>query len=159
MDASFWVAAAFVVFMGVLAYFGAFKSMIGGIDARSEKIRKDLAEAEALRDEARRVLSETQAKVKAAETDARAIVDQARKDAETLAAAARKDLQDFMARRRAMAEDRIAQAEAQAIADVKSAAADAAVKASEIVLSKELRGSKGEALISERLQSVKANLN
>jgi len=159
MDASFWVAAAFVVFMGVLAYFGAFKQMIGGIDARSDKIRKDLAEAEALRDEARRVLSETQAKVKAAESDARAIVDQARKDAEAFAASARKDLQDFMARRRAMAEDRIAQAEAQAIADVKSAAADAAVKASEIVLSKELRGAKGEALISQRLQSVKANLN
>jgi F-type H+-transporting ATPase subunit b len=159
MDASFWVAAAFVCFIALLAYLGVFKSAIAGIDARSDKIRKDLAEAESLRDEARRILSETQAKVKAAESDARAIVDQARKEAEAFAASARKDLQEFMARRRAMAEDRIAQAEAQAIADVKSAAADAAVKASEIVLAKELRGAKGEALISERLQSVKANLN
>ena len=159
MNAEFWVALAFVVFVGVLAYLGAFKKLIGGIDARSDKIRKDLAEAESLRDEARRVLSESQAKVKAAESDARAIVDQARKDAETFAAAARKDLQDFMSRRRAMAEDRIAQAEAQAIADVKAAAADAAIKASEIVLAKELRGAKGDALISDRLASVKANLN
>ena len=159
MDASFWVAAAFVVFIGVLAYLGTFKSMISGIDARAEKIRKDLAEAEALRDEARRVLSESQAKVKAAETDARAIVEQARKEAEAFAATARKDLQDFMARRRAMAEDRIAQAEAQAIADVKSAAADAAVKASEIILAKELRGAKGDSLIQSRLQSLKTNLN
>lgn len=159
MDAEFWVASAFVVFVGVLAYLGAFKQLIGGIDARSDKIRKDLAEAEALRDEARRVLTETQAKVKAAESDARAIVDQARKDAETFAATARQDLQDFMARRRAMAEDRIAQAEAQAIADVKSAAADAAIKASEIVLAKELRGAKGDALVTARLQAVKSSLN
>lgn len=159
MNAEFWVASAFVVFMGVLAYLGAFKQLIGGIDARSDKIRKDLAEAESLRDEARRVLSETQAKVKAAETEARSIVDQARKDAEAYAASSRKDLQDFMARRRAMAEDRIAQAEAQAIADVKAAAADAAVKASGIVLANELRGAKGEALIAQRLQSVKSSLN
>lgn len=159
MNAEFWVASAFVVFMGVLAYLGAFKTMIGGIDARSDKIRKDLAEAESLRDQARRVLTETQSKVKAAEVEARAIVDQARKDSEVFAAAARKDLQDFMARRRAMAEDRIAQAEAQAIADVKAAAADAAVKASEIVLANELRGEKGDSLIAQRLQSVKASLN
>ena len=159
MDASFWTATAFVSFLALLAYLGVFKSVIAGIDARSEKIRSDLAEAEALRDEARRVLAETQAKVKAAETDARAIVDQARKEAESFAATSRKDFQEFMARRRAMAEDRIAQAEAQAIADVKAAAADVAIKASEIVLSRELRGAKGEALISQRLQSVKSNLN
>lgn len=159
MDASFWTATAFVSFLALLAYLGVFKSLIAGIDARSEKIRSDLADAEALRDEARRVLSETQAKVKAAEADARAIVDQARKEAEAYAATSRKDFQEFMTRRRAMAEDRIAQAEAQAIADVKAAAADIAIKASEIVLSKELRGAKGEALIAQRLHSVKSNLN
>ena len=65
----------------------------------------------------------------------------------------------FMVRRRAMAEQRIAQAEATALAEVRGAAVDAAVKAAEIVLQSELKGSKGDAIISSGLKDVSAHLS
>jgi len=58
MDAAFWVAAAFVVFIGVLWYLGAFKTLIASLDNRAEDIRKELEEAKALREEAQRVFQE-----------------------------------------------------------------------------------------------------
>ena len=133
-DASFWVAVAFVVFIGILYRAGAFGTLIRSLDDRSEQIRKELEEAKALRVEAQRVLSDYQNKFKAAEFDA------------------------FMVRRRAMAEQRIAQAEATALAEVRGAAVDAAVKAAEIVLQSELKGSKGDAIVTSGLKDVAANL-
>jgi len=62
MDAAFWVAVAFVVFVGVLWYLGAFKTLIAGLDNRAEAIRKELEEAKALREEAQRVFLEYQKK-------------------------------------------------------------------------------------------------
>jgi F-type H+-transporting ATPase subunit b len=57
-----------------------------------------------------------------------------------------------------MAEQRIAQAEATALAEVRGAAVDAAVKAAEIVLQSELKGSKGVAIVTSGLKDVAANL-
>lgn len=41
----FWVAVAFVIFMGVVWYAGAFKALASGIDGRSARIRTELEEA------------------------------------------------------------------------------------------------------------------
>ena len=81
-DASFWVAVAFVVFIGILYRAGAFGTLIRSLDDRSEQIRKELEEAKALRVEAQRVLSDYQNKFKAAESEADSIVAMARTEAE-----------------------------------------------------------------------------
>jgi len=77
MDAAFWVAAAFVVFVGVLWYLGAFKTLIASLDNRAEAIRKELEEAKALREEAQRVFQEYKKKFAAAEHEADEIIARA----------------------------------------------------------------------------------
>lgn len=157
-DASFWVAVAFVVFIGILYRAGAFRALIRSLDDRSEQIRKELEEAKALRVEAQRVLLDYQSKFKAAEAEADTIVALARTEAEHYTQSVQAEFDAFMVRRRAMAEQRIAQAEATALAEVRGAAVDAAVKAAEIVLQSELKGSKGDGIISSGLKDVAANL-
>ena len=157
-DASFWVAVAFVVFIGTLYRAGAFGTLIRSLDDRSEQIRKELEEAKALRVEAQRVLSDYQNKFKAAESEADSIVAMARTEAEHYTQSVQAEFDAFMVRRRAMAEQRIAQAEATALAEVRGAAVDAAVKAAEIVLQSELKGSKGDAIVTSGLKDVAANL-
>jgi F-type H+-transporting ATPase subunit b len=58
-----------------------------------------------------------------------------------------------------MAEKRIAQAEASAMAEVRAAAADAAVKASEVILRTTLKGEAGEALVTKSVANLRSELN
>jgi F-type H+-transporting ATPase subunit b len=158
-EAEFWVAAAFVVFVGILWYLGAFRTILGSLDKRTERIRAELEDARILREEAQRVLADYQRRRQEAEKEAEEIVRNARAEAERLAADAQQKLADFVASRQRMAEQKIAQAEAQATAEVRAAAAEAAVRASETILRRETAGATAESLITQGLKDVRAKLN
>jgi F-type H+-transporting ATPase subunit b len=126
-EPEFWVAVAFVLFVGVLIYVGVHKKLIEALDHRSSRIQAELDEARRLRDEAGKLLAEYQRKQREAEREAEAIIADARAEAGRVAAEARVKMEEFVARRTKLAETKITQAEAQALADVRAAAADAAV--------------------------------
>lgn len=157
--AEFWVGVAFVVFFGILAYYGVPKMILAALDKRGARIAEELNEARRLREDAEALVKEFEAKRIAAEADAAAIVENARLEAERLAAEAEAKLTDFVQRRTAAAEARIAQAENQAFVEVRQAAADAALKASETVLKDTLRGQAADAYLQRSLGDVKAHLN
>jgi F-type H+-transporting ATPase subunit b len=158
-DAEFWVAVAFVLFIGVLIKVGAHRLIIDALDGRAARIKGELDEARRVRDEAEALLAEYRRKRGEADREAEAIVTAAREEAERLAAEAKTKVEEFVARRTKMAETKIAQAEAQAVADVRSAAADAAVAAAERILSETAKGKVGDDLIAQGIRDLKAKLN
>jgi F-type H+-transporting ATPase subunit b len=158
-DPEFWVALAFAIFIGVLVKFGVPKMAFSALDARSDRIRQALDEAQRLRSEAQAVLVQYQKKREEAEKEAQAIIVSARAEAERLAGEAKGKVEEFIARRTKMAESKIAQAEAQALADVRAAAADAAVSAAEKILVQTTHGAAAESLIAKGISDVKAKLN
>ncbi len=158
-DAEFWVAVAFVIFIGVLIKFGAHRLILDALDSRAARIKGELDEARRVRDEAKALLAEYQRKRGEADREAEAIVTAAREEAERLAAEAKTKVEEFVTRRTKMAETKIAQAEAQALADVRSAAADAAVAAAEKILSETAKGKVGDDLIAQGIRDVRTKLN
>lgn len=154
-DAEFWVCVAFVIFVGVLGYFQVHGKIAGSLDARAERIKKDLAEAANLRAEAEALLASFEKKKGEAEAEAAAIIKQAEVEAELIAREAHDRVADFIRRRTKQAEDKIAAAETAAAAQVKAAAADAATKAAEIVLKAEAKGKFGEELIAKGIADLK----
>jgi len=68
------------------------------LDARSNRIKNELAEAQKLRSEAEALLASFEQKRKDAEAEAAAIVAQAKSEAEMIAVEARKRLEEFVAR-------------------------------------------------------------
>jgi len=56
-EPEFWVAVAFVLFVGVLIYVGVHKKLIEALDHRSSRIQAELDEARRLRDEASKLLA------------------------------------------------------------------------------------------------------
>ncbi|MGL4291852.1 MAG: ATP F0F1 synthase subunit B [Phreatobacter sp.] len=158
-EAETWVAVAFLIFVGILGYFGVHKLVLNAVDDRGRKIEGELAEAKRLREEAQAIVADYKAKQVAAEKEAVAIVAAAKTDAERLAAEAKTKVEDFVARRTKMAEAKIAQAEAQAVADVRAAAADVATAAAGAVLADIARGAGGNDLIKAGIAEVKAKLN
>lgn len=159
MEAEFWVAVAFVLFLAVVVYAGAHKMVLGALDQRSARIKAELDDARRLKDEAAKLLAEYKQKTANAQQEADAIVAGAKADAERLAEEAHARLEEFVARRTKMAETKIAQAEAQALADVRSAAADAATSAAEKILAVAAKGKVAETLIAQGIEDVKKKLN
>jgi F-type H+-transporting ATPase subunit b len=158
-EAEFWVAVAFVIFIGVMIYFGVHKLIVSALDQRSDRIRGELDEARRLKEEAAALLAEYRRKQQTAEREAAEIVAGAKLEAERLATEAKARMEEFVARRTKMAETKIAQAEAQAVADVRAAAADAAVAAAEKILTQTVKGSVADDLLTKGIAELKSKLN
>src|SRR6267142_6319679 len=158
-EPEFWVAVAFVILMGVFAYFGVHRTVLRTLDRRSERIKAELDDARRLKDEAAKLLAEYKARRASAEREAEEIIAGARADAERIAAEAKTKMEDFVARRTKTAESKIALAEAQALADVRAAAANAAVSAASTILSQSVRGSVADDLLAKGIEEVRAKLN
>lgn len=158
-DAEFWVALAFIVFLGLLGYLGVHRIVAKSLDDRAARIKAELDEARKIKDEAVQLLAEYQRKRHAAEGEAQDIIAGAKAEAERLAAEAKARIEDFVGRRTKMAEAKIAQVEAQAAADVRSAAAEAAIAAAEKILSAETKGKLAGELIAKGIDEVRKKLN
>ena len=159
-EAEFWVAAAFVIFVGVLGYFGVHKLLLKSIDERRDRIKAELDEARRLKAEAEALLAQLP------EQAARSRAARRKRSSPTPRTKPsgwpprpRPRLEEFVARRTKMAEGKIAQAEAQALADVRSAAADAAVAAAETILTRTVKDKVADDLITHGIADLKGKLN
>lgn len=157
--ADFWVLISFLLFFGILFYYGVPKLITGSLDDRAEKIRTELDDARRLREEAQQLLADYQRKAREADEEAKAIVEQAKREAEALAEETRKSTAESLERRTKLAEEKIARAETQAIADVRRTAVEAAVHAAESILKGKVSGDTGRQLIDQALSDLKGKLN
>jgi len=158
-EAEFWVAVAFVIFIGVLGYFRVHKLLLKSIDDRRERIKAEFDEARRLKAEAEALLATYRRKQQEAEHEAQAIVAGARTEAERLGAEAEAKIEEFVVRRTKMAENKIAQAEAQALADVRSAAAEVAVAAAKTILTRTVKDKVADNLLAKGIEDFKGKLN
>jgi F-type H+-transporting ATPase subunit b len=159
LEAEFWVALGFFVFLGLLGYLGVHRKLAKSLDDRAIRIKAELDEARKLKDEAAALLADYQRKRREAESEAQEIIDGAKAEAERLAEEAKAKVEEFVARRTQIAETKIAQAEAQAAAEVRGAAAEAAVAAAEKILSQEAKGTLAAELIAKGIEDIRKKLN
>ena len=157
-SAEFWVAVAFVIFVGLTAR-PIWRAATGALDGHAERIRDELAEAQRLREEAQATLAEYKRKQRDAAKEAQAIIDHAREEAARLSTQGKKDLEQTLARRQQLAVDRIAQAEAAAVKDVRAMAVEVAIAAAGKVLEKQLAGEAGARLVDEAIKELPGKLH
>lgn len=154
----FWITLS-IAALFYFAWTPAKTALLAGLDARAERIRKDLDEAAKLRGEAEKLLADYVAKHKEAMAQADAIVANAKEEAARLAAKAEADLQASLKRREEAALQRIAQAESQATAEVRSAAVDLAMAATGKLLAQGLDRGRQDALIDGAIKNIPGRLN
>jgi F-type H+-transporting ATPase subunit b len=156
-DPEFWVLLAVVIFV-VAVWKPASRTVFGGLDDRTARIRADLDEARRLRQEAEQLLAEYQRKEHEAAADAQAMVAHAREEAERLATQAARDLEQALARRQRLAEERIAQAEAKAVEEIRAVAIDVAISAAREVIVSDFDEQRGGALIDTAIAALPQQL-
>lgn len=158
LDSHFWVALAFVVFLGVLVLAGVHKLVWKSLGDAGAKVQAQLDEANALRSEAQALLAQVNAQKEAADKLAADILANAKEEAARLQSEAQAKLAEQLERRGQMAERKIAQAEAQAEAEVRAAAAELAAQMAEQVLVSRLAGSKTDPLIDTAIGQLAGKL-
>src|ERR1700730_17942164 len=99
LDAEFWVAVAFVVFLGGLIYLGVHEMMVKYIDQRRDRIKAELDEALRLKKEAQALLAQYQRKQREAEQEAAGIIAGATAEAERMMGEAKTKMEELIARR------------------------------------------------------------
>ena len=153
------VAIAFVIFVVILLYVGV-PGIVGRmLDARAEKIKGEIEEARALREEALALKSSFERKQKEVQAQADRIVATAREEAETAAKQAKADLELSITRRLKAAEDQIASAEASATKEVRDRAVAVAITAARNVIAKNLDTKDAGNLIDQAISEVGEKLH
>jgi F-type H+-transporting ATPase subunit b len=109
LEAEFWVALGFFVFLGLLGYLGVHRKLAKSLDDRANRIKAELDEARKLKDEAAALLADYQRKRQEAQSEAQEIIDGAKAEAERLAEEAKTKVEEFVARRTQIAEKILAQ--------------------------------------------------
>ena len=89
-EAEFWFTIAVLIFV-VILWKPAKKYLIGGLDARAERIRQELAAASNLREEAERTLASFRIREREAAAEAEQIIAHAKAEAERIAAESARD--------------------------------------------------------------------
>lgn len=158
LDGHFWVAVAFLVFLGILVMAGVHKFVWKALGDAGAKVQAQLDEANALREEAQALLAQVSAQKAASEKLAVEILANAKEEATRLQSEAQTKLAEQLQRRGEMAERKIAQAEAQAEAAVRAAAAELAAQMAEQVLTQRLAGAKSDPLIDKAIGQLAGKL-
>ncbi len=157
-EAEFWVGVAFVILAGLLIWLKAPRMALAALDARAEKIRAELAEAERLRKEAEDLLASIRVRREEAERHAAEMLTNAEVEAKRLESEAHERLEDQIKRRAAIAEAKIAQAEAQAASDVKAAAAELAAETAAQILAVRAGAMRADPLVDRAILEVSDKL-
>ena len=159
MDATFWVGAAFVLFVGILFYLKVPGMLTSALDERAKKISNDLDQARELREEAQVLLASYQRKQRDALKEAEGIIAHAKEEAMREAEQAEKKLEEAIARRQQAALNKIALAEAQAENEVRDTAIEIAIAAATAVVAQQVQGDRADALVDTAIQDLRRHLN
>lgn len=145
--------AIFVVLVAVLSKY-AWGPILAGLRAREEKIRKEIAEAEAARARAQATLEEYNRQLATAEQKVRELLNKAAADAETIAAQIRTHAQQEAEETREQAVKDIEAAREQALAEIYAQTADLATLVAEKILRRSINADDQRVLVNESLRDL-----
>lgn len=151
-----WTIVIFVIMLIIL--YPAWNTVLKGLKAREERIRKDISDAETAREKAEATLREYNAKLATAEKQVQDMIAGAVQQGEKIAAQINSQAQKDAEEARNRAQREIASASKQAIADFKNRAAEISTDIAEKIIRRNLNPEDQRDLVDrslEQLETVK----
>lgn len=159
MDSYGWVGVAFLIFMLILIWQKVPQKIVGALDSRADRIRTELAEAEALRAEAEAMLAEQQRKAEQSAKDAEAILENARREAKAIVDEAQATADAMVVRRKEAAETKISAAERAAENDLRARVAVLATDAARRLIREDTDAADRQAMTDRAISDLGTRLN
>jgi F-type H+-transporting ATPase subunit b len=141
-----WAALSFAILFVLIAKVG-FPAIKKGMDARADKIRASLDEAEKAKDEASSILEQYQRQLADAKGESSRIIEEARQAADKLRQDLKKQAEAEVAEIKQRAQDDIAAQVERAMGDLRARVADMTIELTEKVVQRNLDRETNLALI------------
>lgn len=150
---SFWVGAAFVVFV-MLVYKPLRNLITGALDKHSTAVKKELDEAQKLKEKAQEILAAYERDHHNATIEIEKIMAYAQEEAARIVREEETKLKEQLAKRAELAMQKIAQAEAAVVKELQEHAADITVSAARVLIAEYLSKEAAEELVSKSLFDI-----
>ncbi len=153
--------AAAIVFIVVLVVLKkmAWGPILTGLQDRENKIKGDLESAEKAANDAQSTLKDYEAKLAAAQEEARQIIEESRVDAQRVAAQLKDQTQSEITQMKDKATREITAAKEQALTELYTQAATMSTQIAGRILKRELNAADQQAIVDESLAQLQAENN
>jgi F-type H+-transporting ATPase subunit b len=158
IDATFWVAISFVLFIGLLVYFKIPQKVNEMLNLLISNIKNEIDESEKLRNEAKTLLDSSQTKLDSANNEAGKITDQAKKDSEKLVIEINEKFYKSAEIKKKLAETKINQMKEAAIKEIKDTSIKIAIDSVKKIISTSVDKNKLDTIFEKDLEEVKTEL-
>ena len=158
IDATFWVAISFLIFIVLLIYFKIPSKIKGSLDENINLIIKQVEESEKLKEAAKNRLAEQEKKLDLSKSEITKLIQEANENAEKNITRSNEIFNKQMEIKKKNVEDKIRQMKNQAIKDVKNASINIAFESTEKMLLNSIDKSKLDRVFNQSLEETKLAL-
>ena len=158
IDATFWVAISFIIFVGLIFYFKIPHKVKITLEENIRAIKSQISEAETLKEEAKSILSEHEKKISGSTSEIKSMIDKANNEVEAQILKTNSEFHQMIENRKKNTDERIQQMKEQAYSDVKNASVKIAVESVKTLLKNSLDKSKLDKLFLSCIEQTKVAL-
>ena len=158
IDATFWVAISFFIFIGLLIYFKIPNKIKIALEDQIDQIKNQVENAEKLKEEANAKLGEQEKRISNSKSEIEKMVREANEFAEKNVKKVNNEFHNLIDNRKKNAELKIKQMKDQAIKDIKNASVLIAVQSVEKLIKNSLDKSKLDRLFIKSIDETKIAL-
>ena len=158
IDATFWVAISFLIFIILLVYFKIPSKVKNILDENINQIKKQVEESEKLKEEAKRQLAEYEKRIGDSKSEVNKMIKDANDQAEKNVIKSNEIFHKLLEIRKKNTEEKIKQLKNQAIKDIKNASINIAFESVEKLLINSLDKTKLDKIYSQSIQETKLAL-
>ena len=158
IDATFWVAVSFFIFFGCLIYLKVPQKINNSLTEQISKMRKELDEAEKLKEEAKNLLSNYENKIDKSKKEVLEIINLAKKESEKTILEKTNKFHQTIENKKKNAEQKIAQMRKNALKDIKNISVKISMDTVEHLIKNSIDKNKLEKLYTKSLEQAKTSL-
>ena len=158
IDATFWVAISFIIFIGGLVYLKIPHKINEVLNKLILDIKSEIDESEKLRAEAKILMDNAQSKLDTAQTVSNDILEQAKRDSDHLVIEMNDKFHKSSEIKKNLAESKIFQMKESALKEIKDVSIKIAVDSVKKIISTSVDKSKLDGLFDKNLEETKTAL-
>ena len=155
IDATFWVAVSFFIFIGGLVYLKIPQKVSNILSDQILDIKKEIDESEKLRAEAKTLLANSQKKLDEVNNLKKEILEQAKKDSEMLIIEINEKFYKSSEIKKKLAKNKIIQMKENAIKEIKNISAKIAIESVIKIINTSIDKSKLDKIFEQNLEEAK----
>ena len=158
IDATFWVAVSFFIFLGGLIYLKVPQKINNSLTDQINEIKKELGEAEKLKIEAKNLLSDYENKIDKSKKETQEIINIAKKDSEKNILEKTEKFYQIIDNKKKNAEQKIVQIKENALRDIKNISVKISMDSVRYLIKNSIDKNKLEKLHIKSLEQAKISL-